>query len=148
MILKKNRVHDEIWPKVLTYIFLGKKITKGIPFSRDSFLSTYGTKRKRPSFLPHKDIPALYTHASLFFSSPPRNSVIDFDQISMILHLMNFILFMVKISPFTNGVAEVKRPSSFLEPKATQATPKKSRLESRASCPPIKVHAQKLSKPI
>lgn len=49
-----------------------------------------------------------------------------------------------KISPFTNGVAEVKRPSSFLEPKATQATPKKSRLESRASCPPIKVRKEKL----
>ncbi|XP_059635652.1 uncharacterized protein LOC132277827 [Cornus florida] len=37
--------------------------------------------------------------------------------------------FPCKISPFANGVAEAKRPGNFLEPKASQAGVKKSRLE-------------------
>ncbi|CAK9167929.1 unnamed protein product [Ilex paraguariensis] len=41
------------------------------------------------------------------------------------------------ISSLTNGVTEAKRSSSFLEPKAPQAAPKKSRLA--ACCPPFKV---------
>uniref|UniRef100_A0A5B6YJR3 BHLH domain-containing protein n=1 Tax=Davidia involucrata TaxID=16924 RepID=A0A5B6YJR3_DAVIN len=49
-----------------------------------------------------------------------------------------------KISPFTNGVTEAKRTSSILEPKPPQAAAKKSRLESRASCPPFKVRKEKL----
>lgn len=49
------------------------------------------------------------------------------------------------ISPFTTRITEVKRPNSLMEPKASQATtPKKSRLESRASCPPFKVRKEKL----
>ncbi|KAK3022079.1 hypothetical protein RJ639_045923 [Escallonia herrerae] len=49
-----------------------------------------------------------------------------------------------KVSPFTGGVSEAKRPSNFLEPKAPQAAPKKSRLETRSSCPPFKVRKEKL----
>ncbi|CAI9786573.1 unnamed protein product [Fraxinus pennsylvanica] len=45
-----------------------------------------------------------------------------------------------KISTLSNGVAEAKRSSSILEPKA----PKKSRIEPRASCPPFKVRKEKL----
>lgn len=48
------------------------------------------------------------------------------------------------ISPFHNGIPEVKRSSSFLETKAPQATPKKSRLDSRSSSPPFKVRKEKL----
>ncbi|WCJ35224.1 basic helix-loop-helix (bHLH) DNA-binding superfamily protein [Euphorbia peplus] len=45
----------------------------------------------------------------------------------------------------SDQISEAKRPSnSFSEPKATQAAPKKSRLESRASCPPFKVRKEKL----
>ncbi|KAF2293302.1 hypothetical protein GH714_000013 [Hevea brasiliensis] len=45
----------------------------------------------------------------------------------------------------TNKISEAKRPSnSLMEPKATQAVTKKSRLESRASCPPFKVRKEKL----
>ncbi|XP_017238860.2 LOW QUALITY PROTEIN: transcription factor bHLH110 [Daucus carota subsp. sativus] len=48
-------------------------------------------------------------------------------------------------SPFhNNGVSEVKRPSSSLETKPPQAAPKKSRLDSRSSCPPFKVRKEKL----
>ncbi|XP_057988430.1 transcription factor bHLH110 isoform X2 [Hevea brasiliensis] len=51
-----------------------------------------------------------------------------------------------KASSFTtNKISEAKRPSnSLMEPKATQAVTKKSRLESRASCPPFKVRKEKL----
>ncbi|KAL2513000.1 Transcription factor bHLH [Abeliophyllum distichum] len=45
-----------------------------------------------------------------------------------------------KISSSSNGVADAKRSSSTLEPKA----PKKSRLEPRTSCPPFKVRKEKL----
>ncbi|CAA3016655.1 transcription factor bHLH110 isoform X1 [Olea europaea subsp. europaea] len=45
-----------------------------------------------------------------------------------------------KISPLSNGVAEAKRSNSILEPKA----PKKSRIEPRTSCPPLKVRKEKL----
>ncbi|KAK2994138.1 hypothetical protein RJ640_020943, partial [Escallonia rubra] len=48
------------------------------------------------------------------------------------------------VSPFNGGVSEAKRPSNFLEPKAPQAAPKKSRLETRSSCPPFKVRKEKL----
>ncbi|XP_065880548.1 transcription factor bHLH110 isoform X1 [Euphorbia lathyris] len=42
-------------------------------------------------------------------------------------------------------IPEVKRPShSFTDPKPTQSAPKKSRLDSRASCPPFKVRKEKL----
>ncbi|XP_074380134.1 transcription factor bHLH110 isoform X2 [Apium graveolens] len=51
----------------------------------------------------------------------------------------------VSSSPFNNtGVSEVKRPSSSLETKPPQAAPKKSRLDSRSSCPPFKVRKEKL----
>ncbi|KAI8549610.1 hypothetical protein RHMOL_Rhmol06G0038500 [Rhododendron molle] len=43
-----------------------------------------------------------------------------------------------KISAFTSGVSEAKRPSSFMEPKVTHSAQKKSRSDSRSSCPPIK----------
>ncbi|XP_059637245.1 transcription factor bHLH110-like isoform X3 [Cornus florida] len=49
-----------------------------------------------------------------------------------------------KMPPFTNGVTEAKRTSSFLEPKAPQTAAKRSRFESRASCPPLKVRKEKL----
>eukprot|EP00257_Ricinus_communis_P015864 XP_015573858.1 transcription factor bHLH110 isoform X2 [Ricinus communis] len=52
-----------------------------------------------------------------------------------------------KISSITTKeTTEAKRPgSSLMEPKATlQAAPKKSRLETRASCPPFKVRKEKL----
>uniref|UniRef100_A0A5B6YK87 BHLH domain-containing protein n=1 Tax=Davidia involucrata TaxID=16924 RepID=A0A5B6YK87_DAVIN len=49
-----------------------------------------------------------------------------------------------KMSPFTNGLREAKRRSSVSEPKAPPAAAKKSRLESRASCPPFKVRKEKL----
>ncbi|XP_021285341.1 transcription factor bHLH110 isoform X1 [Herrania umbratica] len=49
-----------------------------------------------------------------------------------------------KISPFTSELSEAKRPSTLPEPKATAAAAKKSRLESRASCPPFKVRKEKL----
>ncbi|KAL9358661.1 hypothetical protein Peur_046784 [Populus x canadensis] len=46
----------------------------------------------------------------------------------------------------TNEMAEAKRPNkSLMEPKATPAAaPKKSRLESRVSCPPLKARKEKL----
>lgn len=46
----------------------------------------------------------------------------------------------------TNEMTEAKRPNnSLMEPKATQsAAPKKSRLESRVSCPPLKARKEKL----
>ncbi|KAK1391692.1 Transcription factor bHLH110 [Heracleum sosnowskyi] len=51
----------------------------------------------------------------------------------------------VSSSPYNNmGVSEVKRPSSSLEAKPPQAAPKKSRLDSRSSCPPFKVRKEKL----
>lgn len=49
-----------------------------------------------------------------------------------------------KISAFTSGVSEAKRPNSYLEPKVTHSAQKKSRSDSRASCPPIKVRKEKL----
>lgn len=48
------------------------------------------------------------------------------------------------ISAFSNGVPEAKRTSNILEPKAPQNAPKKSRVDSRASCPPFKVRKEKL----
>ncbi|KAG8654634.1 transcription factor bHLH110 isoform X3 [Manihot esculenta] len=53
----------------------------------------------------------------------------------------------IQTSSFTtNEILEAKRPSdSLMEPKATQAAAtKKSRLETRASCPPFKVRKEKL----
>ncbi|KAK6938861.1 hypothetical protein RJ641_032369 [Dillenia turbinata] len=44
----------------------------------------------------------------------------------------------------TNGGTEAKRPSSLVETKASQATAKKPRSESRTSCPPFKVRKEKL----
>ncbi|XP_061967417.1 transcription factor bHLH110-like isoform X3 [Populus nigra] len=46
----------------------------------------------------------------------------------------------------TDEMTEAKRPNkSLMEPKATQAAaPKKSRLESRVSCPPLKARKEKL----
>ncbi|XP_044510948.1 transcription factor bHLH110-like isoform X1 [Mangifera indica] len=49
-----------------------------------------------------------------------------------------------EISSFTNDVTEAKRSSGTIEQKATQSAPKKSRLESRPSCPPFKVRKEKL----
>ncbi|GMP44893.1 hypothetical protein CsSME_00013634 [Camellia sinensis var. sinensis] len=49
-----------------------------------------------------------------------------------------------KISPFTSGITETKRPSSHLEPKGPPAAQKKSRSDSRSSCPPFKVRKEKL----
>ncbi|XP_022769042.1 transcription factor bHLH110-like isoform X2 [Durio zibethinus] len=50
-----------------------------------------------------------------------------------------------KISPFPTEIIEAKKPSILAEAKATAgATAKKSRLESRASCPPFKVRKEKL----
>ncbi|KAA8537590.1 hypothetical protein F0562_027198 [Nyssa sinensis] len=50
-----------------------------------------------------------------------------------------------KKPPFTDGVTELaKRPSSILKPRAPPAATKKSRLESRATCPPFKVRKEKL----
>lgn len=47
---------------------------------------------------------------------------------------------MLKISAFSNGMPETKRTSNTLEPnKGPQNAPKKSRIDSRASCPPFKV---------
>ncbi|KAK9271065.1 hypothetical protein L1049_026654 [Liquidambar formosana] len=73
------------------------------------------------------------------------------DSLSFGLHHMQQLTHMPssnpnKISPFINGVTEAKRPSSYMEPKASKATaPKKSRMESRASCPPFKqVRKEKL----
>ncbi|KAJ0025784.1 hypothetical protein Pint_09007 [Pistacia integerrima] len=47
-------------------------------------------------------------------------------------------------SPFTSEITEAKRSSGSIEPKALQSAQKKSRLESRASCPPFKVRKEKL----
>ncbi|KAF7817592.1 transcription factor bHLH110 isoform X2 [Senna tora] len=49
-------------------------------------------------------------------------------------------------SHFTNVMAETKRPNALMESKASQSQtlPKKSRLESRSSCPPFKVRKEKL----
>ncbi|KAE8656413.1 hypothetical protein F3Y22_tig00117000pilonHSYRG00014 [Hibiscus syriacus] len=50
-----------------------------------------------------------------------------------------------KISPlFPTEITEAKRPSILPEAKATAAAAKKSRLESRAFCPPFKVRKEKL----
>ncbi|KAL0438494.1 UNVERIFIED_CONTAM: Transcription factor [Sesamum latifolium] len=51
-----------------------------------------------------------------------------------------------KVSGSANlGAADTKRSSSKTEPKAPlQSAPKKSRLETRASCPPFKVRKEKL----
>ncbi|XWS25810.1 hypothetical protein CRYUN_Cryun27aG0099000 [Craigia yunnanensis] len=50
-----------------------------------------------------------------------------------------------KISPFATEITDTKRPSNLPEAKATAgAAAKKSRLESRASCPPFKVRKEKL----
>lgn len=49
-----------------------------------------------------------------------------------------------KLSPFINGVSETKRSGSYMEPKASQPAPKKSRSEPRSSCPPFKVRKEKL----
>ncbi|KAK4351944.1 hypothetical protein RND71_027462 [Anisodus tanguticus] len=50
-----------------------------------------------------------------------------------------------KIPVFSNGVPEAKRTSNTLEPhKGPQNAPKKSRVDSRASCPPFKVRKEKL----
>ncbi|MCE0482080.1 hypothetical protein HAX54_040471 [Datura stramonium] len=49
------------------------------------------------------------------------------------------------ISAFSNGMAEAKRTSNTLESnKGPQNAPKKSRVDSRASCPPFKVRKEKL----
>lgn len=49
------------------------------------------------------------------------------------------------ISAFSNGMPEAKRTSNTLETnKGPQNAPKKSRVESRASCPPFKVRKEKL----
>ncbi|KAJ8555559.1 hypothetical protein K7X08_013055 [Anisodus acutangulus] len=49
------------------------------------------------------------------------------------------------ISAFSNGVPEAKRTSNTLEPnKGPQNAPKKSRVDSRASCTPFKVRKEKL----
>nr|GMD93760.1 transcription factor bHLH110 [Ipomoea batatas] len=40
--------------------------------------------------------------------------------------------------------ADPKRPCNLVEPNPPQAPPKKSRLDSRASCPPFKVRKEKL----
>ncbi|KAA8528676.1 hypothetical protein F0562_036031 [Nyssa sinensis] len=66
----------------------------------------------------------------------------DFDQMQQSNHRPSNSR--TKMSTFTNGVKEAKRPSSVLEPKAPQAAAKKSRLESRASYPPFKVRKEKL----
>ncbi|XP_061350686.1 transcription factor bHLH110-like [Gastrolobium bilobum] len=49
-------------------------------------------------------------------------------------------------SHFTNGTAETKRPCTLMESKTSQSqtASKKSRLESRPSCPPFKVRKEKL----
>uniref|UniRef100_A0A2P2Q828 Uncharacterized protein n=1 Tax=Rhizophora mucronata TaxID=61149 RepID=A0A2P2Q828_RHIMU len=44
-----------------------------------------------------------------------------------------------KASSFSGETTETKRPNSLMEPKTTEAAPKKSRLETRAICPPFKV---------
>ncbi|KAJ6306432.1 hypothetical protein OIU78_021697 [Salix suchowensis] len=51
-----------------------------------------------------------------------------------------------KISSANEKITEAKRPNnSLMEPKVTQAAaPKKSKLESRAPCPPLKVRKEKL----
>nr|XP_024924108.2 transcription factor bHLH110 isoform X2 [Ziziphus jujuba var. spinosa] len=50
-----------------------------------------------------------------------------------------------KVSSFNNEVIEAKRPAgSSMETKGTQASQKKSRLESRTPCPPFKVRKEKL----
>ncbi|KAJ4963382.1 hypothetical protein NE237_023321 [Protea cynaroides] len=50
-----------------------------------------------------------------------------------------------KISSFTSGVAETKRPSNFPEAKSSHgAISKKGRFESRSSFPPFKVRKEKL----
>ncbi|XWS21033.1 hypothetical protein CRYUN_Cryun30bG0020400 [Craigia yunnanensis] len=52
-----------------------------------------------------------------------------------------------RISSFPTEITETKRPSNLQEAKATTgaaAAAKKSRLESRASCPPFKVRKEKL----
>ncbi|XP_027147896.1 transcription factor bHLH110 isoform X1 [Coffea eugenioides] len=48
------------------------------------------------------------------------------------------------ITPLSYGVTETKRSDISLEPKVPQAAPKRSRSESRASCPPFKVRKEKL----
>ncbi|WMV27661.1 hypothetical protein MTR67_021046 [Solanum verrucosum] len=49
------------------------------------------------------------------------------------------------ISAFSNGMPEAKRTSNTLETnKGPQNAPKKSRVDSRASCPPFKVRKEKL----
>ncbi|KAL6995720.1 hypothetical protein U1Q18_005854 [Sarracenia purpurea var. burkii] len=60
--------------------------------------------------------------------------------------LIIFTLCILKISPFgPSGVTGAKRPSSFSETKLPpQTLQKKSRSDSRASCPPIKVRKEKL----
>ncbi|OIV97616.1 hypothetical protein TanjilG_12373 [Lupinus angustifolius] len=50
------------------------------------------------------------------------------------------------LSHFTNGAIETKRPCTLMQSKASQSqtASKKSRLESRTSCSPIKVRKEKL----
>ncbi|KAE9603563.1 putative transcription factor bHLH family [Lupinus albus] len=50
------------------------------------------------------------------------------------------------LSHFTNGTTETKRPCTLMQSKASQSqtASKKSRLESRPSCSPIKVRKEKL----
>ncbi|XP_021672019.2 transcription factor bHLH110 isoform X3 [Hevea brasiliensis] len=82
------------------------------------------------------------------FGQPSHDNLgIYKDNISYSLDHMHMPCSPSKTSSFTtNQIPEPKRPNnSLMEPKATQlAAPKKSRLESRASCPPFKVRKEKL----
>ncbi|XP_022142334.1 transcription factor bHLH110 isoform X2 [Momordica charantia] len=51
-----------------------------------------------------------------------------------------------KMTPFSSEVTEAKRPCNSMEPRVNQQPPpsKKTRLDSRASCPPFKVRKEKL----
>ncbi|CAK9178491.1 unnamed protein product [Ilex paraguariensis] len=76
---------------------------------------------------------------------PFEDSLYGYDTMQELSHRPSNISSKIS-SSYTNGViAEAKRSSSFLEPKAPQAAPpKKSRLESHSSCSPFKVRKEKL----
>lgn len=81
----------------------------------------------------------------LFFSSLEKDLVtsIIIGLINLYSLFLSFFSLHIKLQPslFTNGTAETKRPCTLMESNASQSQTalKKSRSESRPSCPPFKV---------
>uniref|UniRef100_A0A2N9ICA9 BHLH domain-containing protein n=1 Tax=Fagus sylvatica TaxID=28930 RepID=A0A2N9ICA9_FAGSY len=66
------------------------------------------------------------------------------DHMQQLTHMYRPSCSPTNISPFTNRITEEKRASGLMEANTSQAASKKSRLESRTSCPPFKVRKEKL----